>query len=123
MLKAGEDIMVGMLDGCPAAEYCRDGAALASVRARVGSTHAATSDRDGFPVHVRFIDFLLLAADLPDGFIPAPGDVIWRGGAPHLVSAIDGEPCWTWHTRQSKRVIRVHSKLISEKHPAAGGKT
>ena len=121
MFSAGEDILVEMLSNCPPADYRREGMTLANVHARVGNTHAATTDSDGFSVHVRFTDFLLLASDLPAGFSPAVGDVIWHNSCPYMVSAIDGEPCWLWHTRQSCRVLRVHCKLISASHPAAGG--
>jgi hypothetical protein len=123
MQTAGEDILVAQLSSCPKALYRRDGADVAHARARRGSTHAVTTDSDGFSVHVRFADFFLLAADLPAGFEPAVGDVVWHGGWPYLVSAVDGEPCWRWHTRQSRRIFRVHTRQISTSHPAAGAST
>lgn len=120
MLTAGEDILVDMLASCPTADYRRDGASIAAAHARLGHTHARTNDADGFAIHVRFTDFLLLAADFPANFEPEVGDVIWHFSTPHLVAAIDGEPCWLWHTRQSRRVLRVHTRVISANHPAAG---
>lgn len=123
MLSAGENILVEMLCCCQQADYRREGMTVAPVHARLGSTHAVTTDSDGFVVHVRFTDFLLLAADLPAGFEPTVGDVIWHGGWPYLVSAVDGEPCWRWHTRQSRRIFRVHTRQISTSHPAAGAST
>lgn len=123
MFTAGEDLIVDLLAVCPAIDYRRNGASIAAVRARVGQTRARTNDADGFTIHVRFTDFLLLAADLPQGTEPKVGDLIVQGSQPHLVSAIDGEPCWLWHTRQSQRVLRVHTRLIAKSHPAAGGTT
>lgn len=120
MFQAGEDILVNMLATCPLADYRRDATTVANVRARLGHTHASTVAADGAAIHVRFTDFLLLAADLPAAFTPTVSDVIWHGSVPYLVSAIDGEPCWIWHTRQSRRIMRVHTRLISANHPAAG---
>lgn len=120
MLTAGEDMLIDMLATCPVVDYRRNGATLASVHARIGHTHAKTTDADGFAIHVRFTDFILLTANFPANFEPAVGDVIWHFSTPHLVSAIDGEPCWLWHTRQSQRALRVHTRVISTQHPAAG---
>lgn len=122
MFKAGEDMLVASLEQCPQVTYRRDGTALASVRAEIGSTHAVTQDADGYTVHIRLYDFLLLTADLPANFEPRVGDVIKGHDQCHyLVSAIDNEPCWRAHTRRSRRVIRVHTRHVSDSHPAAAG--
>ena len=120
MFQAGEDILVSLLASCPPVDYRRNATTVAGPRARIGHTHASTVSADGVAIHVRFTDFMILAADLPAGFVPAVGDVIRHGPLPYLVSAIDGEPCWAWHTRQSQRVLRIHTRLISSSHPAAG---
>jgi len=111
MLNAGEDILVDMLRSRPRIEYRRESLPVCTPRARIGHTHAASTDADGFALHVRFTDFLILAEDLPPGFNPKVGDTITAGGGKYLVSAMDGEPCWLRHTRQTGRIIRVHTRL------------
>lgn len=114
MQTAGEDILVDMLLIRPRVEYRRDKMLLCSPRSRYGHTHASSTDADGFAMHVRFTDFLILSEDLPPGFTPKVGDIISAGGNSYLVSALDGEPCWLHHTRQSSRIIRVHTRLASD---------
>lgn len=97
--------------------YLRDGSVIASdIPAKIGRTLFRTDDiASGFTMRFEMRDFIVRNSDIANLGEPKKGDEIEWDNKIYLVSAPDGEPCWSWHTRQTHTQMRIHTKYTGDK--------
>ena len=101
-------------------DYRRDGAVLASgIPAKLGRTLFRYDDPAGMIIRTEQRDFILRYSDL--NIEPKTGDEIVLDGQTYVVSALNGEPCWRWHSRSTHSEIRIHAKFAGDFEPPAPG--
>ena len=92
--------------------YSRDAKnRLQDIQAKLGKTVFRTQDAAGLTIRYEDRDFILKYADIEILFPPEKGDIIEFDSLLYQVAAPDGEPCWKWHSRQTHKFIRIHTKF------------
>lgn len=114
MFEKGESMLAAAFDyAAVKIDYIKNGNIVSrQIPAKLGKTLFRAEDSFGVTIRTEQRDFIVRSKDLD--VTPEVGDEIHYDGKIYLVTAPNGEPCWSWHTRQSHTQKRIHTKYNGE---------